>query len=907
MESANVSWDARQAEYWRLEGRSTATSQLRGTCLFILICQVAFVGLDYWAFPAWFETFFGLRLAVDVYVLAVLFKWRFEHPGFSQVGVAAAVAAEILAMIYASGQPDTLYFAGLIIVLVGMPVLQPISVRGSLAVSAFCVGGFPLSALLSDASFDQRAFVIQSIFILAGALESVFSCDALSKNRIVTFEQRREIEQARDKLATLDEAKNRFSANVHHELRTPLTLILTPLETLLAGEHGAVGSSFGKTLRTMQVNGRRLLKLINDLLDLAKLESERFDLKRRETRIERVLDPIVEGAGPTAERKQVALRADVAEDVGPICVDRDALEKVVTNLLGNALKFTPAGGEISVEVIRSPEEEGVIVRVRDTGIGLEPADLSRVFDRFAQVDASPTRQHGGTGIGLSLAKELVELHGGRMWAESEGLGTGTSMLFFLPVGLPDVSAEEVVVSEEGRPEDLATAIAGSGRLRFEEEEAAAGHTDGVPVSKPTVSADEAERLDLPRVVIADDNPDMRDLLAFILSPDFRVETAKNGREALEAVRRFDPHLVVTDLMMPEMTGTELCRAIKSDPRLQGIPVMLVSSKAESEMKIEGLEKGADDYVTKPFHPRELKARARGLARIRLLQEALEGRNEELEKTLAELKAAEAQLVESERLAAVGEVAAGIAHEVNNPLNFALNAVRTLRAEVKTLVECALAESSPEARSGLAEMSSDQRREEASTSAEVVEELGEIVLQGLERTRSLVQDLKGFASPKQTVWDDVDLTACVQSSLDLVAPTLSEKGIELVRRIEEDVPSIVGDTKEIAQVVLNLVRNAMEAVATPGGVVEVSLVSSREGVHVVVQDDGPGVAPEMVERMFEAFVTDKPAGVGTGLGLPISRRIIRSHGGELSYTAAEEGGAAFRFSIPLPDPADRSIG
>jgi two-component system sensor histidine kinase HupT/HoxJ len=272
----------------------------------------------------------------------------------------------------------------------------------------------------------------------------------------------------------------------------------------------------------------------------------------------------------------------------------------------------------------------------------------------------------------------------------------------------------------------------------------------------------------------------------------------------------------------------------------------------------------------------------------------------LETALEELKAAEAQLVESERLAAVGEVAAGIAHEVNNPLNFALNAVRTLRSEVKGLVDLTLVEPGTDPPVALDGMSPERRFEEASASAEVIEELGGIVLEGLERTRSLVQDLKGFASPKKTVWAEMNLVECVGSSLDLVAPTLSEKGIELIRRVDSAECSIVGDAREIAQVVLNLVRNAMEAVVSPGGVIEVALERDDARVEVRVRDDGPGVSEAMLERMFDAFATDKPAGVGTGLGLPVSRRIARNHGGDLTYCRAEEGGALFVFSIPVAE-------
>jgi CheY-like chemotaxis protein len=309
-------------------------------------------------------------------------------------------------------------------------------------------------------------------------------------------------------------------------------------------------------------------------------------------------------------------------------------------------------------------EEGIHITVSDTGIGIPRVHLEKVFDRFAQVDASATRRHEGTGIGLSLVRELVRLHGGRVWAESEGEGCGTQMHVILPIGEPDAAQGEAAFqasdgrtiaaagSFEAMASELSLELEGSSDERFAEIEYSVERWAGARTESVGEEVGPRHPPGTPEVLIAEDNAEMRRLLAFLIGREFRVRVASNGRRALEAVRESAPEVVVTDVMMPEMSGTDLCQALKQDPETRGIPVILVTSKAEREMKIEGLEMGADDYVTKPFHPRELLARVRSLVRLRQLQEeiaaqnaSLEASNAELERALTELKEAEVQLVQ----------------------------------------------------------------------------------------------------------------------------------------------------------------------------------------------------------------------------------------------------------------------
>jgi signal transduction histidine kinase len=886
-----------------------------------------FIGLDRWAYPEHFALFLPLRLSVNAIAIGILFRFRFSHPKVSELTICFGVGGQILAMIYATGGATSEYFAGLIILFVGIPVLQPLTARDALATCSVFIAGFLISPAIVGGEIDWRRYWIHTVFVLSGALESVISCAVLSNARLRDFQQRRELEEARDHLRELDRTKSRFTANVHHELRTPLTLMLAPLESMLAGDFGALSEPQRDYLRTMRVNGLRLLKLINNLLDLAKIESRQLELRRRPCPVGRVAEEVVLGARPLAERKGVALATAGLAELPSVNADRDAVEKVIVNLVGNALKFTEPGGRI--EVRGAPAADGgVQLTVADTGIGLPPDQLERIFDRFAQVDTSATRRHEGTGIGLSLAKELVEGHGGRIWAESEGVGHGTRIHVFLPAGEADAEHEEEVlqtaagdgvalarsleaVQAEMNLESAADAEARRSELSSTVERYTARQID--VATPPDLGDDAAPDDPRPEVLIAEDNPDMRRLLAFVVGREFRVRLAPDGRRALEAVRLRAPDLVLTDVMMPEMSGTELARALKSDPHTAGLPVVLVTSKAEREMKIEGLEGGADDYVTKPFHPRELLARVRALVRLRRLQRELEERNEalqrmnvELERALSDLKEAEVQVLQSERLAAVGELAAGVAHEVNNPVNFALNALRTLGAQVDQLADAARAlaaldTSDPEKLARDLEALERERGELVpSEAAAELRELVGIVTEGLERTYRLVANLRDLAGAGRGVRTAVNLRRGLDSTLQLLRRDLLDAGIEVRLELGPEPLVVSGEAGALSQLFLNLLKNSAEALEGIGGIIRIE--GRREGgwVSITVRDSGPGIPAEVRERLFQPFFSTKEAGRGTGLGLSICRRIAGDHGGTIDLTSSPGEGAAFTLRLPAED-------
>ena len=935
-------------EFRRLTDADVLPQALRVATLVFFAIQSLFILVDWLYFSDQFWQFLPVRMLLNAAFAVIFFRAAHLWPVPSALAVCWLGGGMLLTVTAGTGGGGSGYYVGLVLLFVGMGVLLPLRPRlaglilGVLYAEYIAVG-------LGLGVDDWSTFGLHLFFLGAAAFCGGIACGLIDRMRFTDFLQRREIEAARDELAQLDVAKSRLTANIHHELRTPLTLMLAPLEAVLGGDLGEYPAGLDRTFRTMQSNGLRLLRLINNLLDLAKIESDQLKVTRRLLEPARVIEEVVEGAQPMAERRGVALRTEALETVGAMHVDQDALEKIVVNLVGNALKFTEQGSVVVTAGPAAPglgfEEGAVHFRVVDTGIGIPPDQLTKVFDRFAQVDGSATRKHEGTGIGLSLVSELVALHGGRVWAESEGLGSGATMNFVLPRGEADAEAAEEAIMVDGEEEEGARAL--DARRSFEalstetpsgfdpadaarrgqieeltrsvqrweaRQDTADLPQDGAPGPPAEGAASEglAHPAGTPEVVIAEDNSDMRELLAFLIGREFVVRPCRNGREALEAVRERPPTLVVTDVMMPEMSGTELCEAIKTDATLRSVPVMLVTSKAEREMKIEGLELGADDYVTKPFHPRELMARVRSLVSVRRLQEEIAAQNRvlaqsnlELEQALADLKEAEVQLVQAERLAAVGELSAGVAHEVNNPLNFARNSLAALRTYVQDLQEVAAAvgaldASDPERlRAQLAEI---ERKKEEVHFAELSGDMGElvqIVTDGLDRTARLVGDLRDFASPHRGGRIDVDLNGAIESTLQLMAFKLRESGAEVVRDLAADLPAVAGDPAALGQVLLNLLKNAGEAFdGTAGGQISVRSFARDDSVWLQVEDTGPGMDSAVKSRLFEPFFTTKAAGSGTGLGLSMCRRIVAEHGGEISVESSPGAGATFTVRLPV---------
>jgi signal transduction histidine kinase/ligand-binding sensor domain-containing protein/DNA-binding response OmpR family regulator len=407
-----------------------------------------------------------------------------------------------------------------------------------------------------------------------------------------------------EKLRELDDLKSQFFANVSHELRTPLTLTLGPLQDALDGRFGPLREELADQIQVALSNAQRLLGLVDQLLDVARLSAGRLRLRPRRGDVAAAVRQRVEAFLPLAERRGIELSLAAPADPVEAWIDEVQIEKVFDNLLGNALKFTPRGGRVEVAVIEvSPTR--IEISVRDSGPGIPADQLERIFERFYQVEATTERRWPGAGIGLALARQLAELHGGSIAVESAE-GEGACFTVTLRRDRADLPAGAV---DEGAPPERGRRPAG----------AIPSETPDEPMG-PYDLEDFDRETDRTTVLVVDDHPDVRAYIRRHLEPAYRILEAADGAEGLKQARRFVPDLVISDLMMPGMDGSALLRALREDPELEFIPVILLTARASTESRMKGLREGVDDYLVKPFDPRELKARVDNLiaSRQRLL-------------------------------------------------------------------------------------------------------------------------------------------------------------------------------------------------------------------------------------------------------------------------------------------------
>lgn len=416
------------------------------------------------------------------------------------------------------------------------------------------------------------------------------------------------VEAQAGRLAELDRAKNRFFGNLSHEFRSPLSLIIGPLSDLRAGRFGTLEPAIGRQVAAALRNSRRLLRLTEQLLDLARLEAGALQLEVHRIDLVALIEGLVLAFAPAAERRHVRLERTLPS--GPLRVygDLRRLETVLANLLSNALKFTPAGGR--VRIVAEAGEGRIVVTVEDTGPGIPADELPRIFERFYQTEAG-VRQGQGSGIGLALARELVELHGGAIQVSSTH-GSGTVFTVSLRPGRDHFDGAPHVAALHDGPPPLEKAAEETGGAMGTAVAAAPTYGPDAGAEPQPGAEGDAEEADRPVVLVADDSPDIRAYVRSHLEPAYRVEEAEDGTAALARARAGPPDLIVSDLMMSGLDGVELIHALREDPELSFVPVILLTARAELESRLGGLAAGADDYLAKPFEPAELLARIANL-------------------------------------------------------------------------------------------------------------------------------------------------------------------------------------------------------------------------------------------------------------------------------------------------------
>ncbi|MCE9666796.1 ATP-binding protein [Myxococcus stipitatus] len=733
---------------------------------------------------------------------------------------------------------------------------SPMFCVASLAATGFAVGGWldgrkELKGK-NEALRAQDQAITGSLAELQQRYDEIFRAnvaleDRVAERTLALKDANGKLEAALARQQELDRLKSEFFDNVSHELRTPLTLILLTLESLERRGEDGLPEVVMQHVATMERSAQRLLRLINNLLDLAQLESGKARLRYQPLELHGFLSTVLPPFHAMAERQGVWLRLEGAA-VTPVEVDHERIDIVFQNLLSNALKFTVTGG-VTVRVLE--EEKDVVVEVEDTGPGIAAQDLQVIFDRFAQADNSGTRRFGGTGIGLALVKETLELHDGGISVASE-VGRGSTFRVRLPKGRAHIREE----LRERRRADMPVRRDRRSSGSFPSLESVTEPNHASVVSARDHAGPDP---DSPRILVVEDDAEIRSFIAGLLKQHYQVLEAVNGEEGRQRAIAERPALIISDVMMPVMSGLQMLAALRTHAATVDIPVILLTARQEVSAKVEALGSGANDYLGKPFSPREL------LARI---------------ETQLRLREAAVRAAENERLAAVGLLSSGFAHEVRNPLNGLMNALAPLK-EV-------LSASSPDA-------------EVSRAMVEVVEECGQ-------RIRHLAESLLSF-----TRGADTPMALSLDEMLDSTLSVLTWRvpGGVTVERAYECSASVQGDPGLLNQVWLNLLDNALRAVGDAGWV---RVTTARQGDEAVVtiSDNGSGIRKEDMDRLFQPFFSTRAAGEGTGLGLALSRRIVVRHGGRILLSSTPGEGTQVEVRLPLvgastPAPAEEGAG
>jgi signal transduction histidine kinase len=673
---------------------------------------------------------------------------------------------------------------------------------------------------------------------------------------IANARARQHARERAEALSAIDRAKTLFFSNISHELRTPLTLLLGPLNDVLG--RGRVDAADRELLQIAHRGGRRLLKLVNSLLEFSRIEAGRVEAAYEAVDLALLTADLASVFRSAFEKAQVALTIGCPSLPEPACVDRDMWEKIVLNLISNAFKFTLSG---SVDVNLRAVEDSIELVVADTGCGVAAEDLPRLFERFFRGRSVQSRTHEGSGIGLSLVHELVKLHGGSVEARSE-VGRGTTIVVRIPRGSRHLPAERIgAVRSLGR--------SATGALPFVEE-ALGWLPDAVAalVPLPTTARDSAggpQASALPaRLLVVDDNADMRAYLKRLLSNQWQVDTAPDSMTALAQISQHTPDLVVADVMMPGIDGFGLLRLLREDARTASIPVMLLSARAGEEAAAEALGAGADDYVIKPFSARELLARVDS----RLTQ--------------ARLHAAERHARHAAERAnrARDDFFAMLSHELRTPLMAVLGWTALLKATSLP----------PDAVSAV-----DLIERNARIQRRLVDDL-------LDMARIVTGRLRIDSRPIAS------LAAVIRIVIDSFRPVALSKGLTVQAALDVDAGPVNGDPERLQQVVWNLLSNAIRF--TPqGGQVDIRCARRGREVEVSVRDSGRGIRQEALPHLFERYWQDplvEQPGQGLGLGLAIAHRIVTLHSGAIS--ASSEGdnrGATFTVRLPLDEAEAQS--
>jgi signal transduction histidine kinase len=851
--------------------RAFRINNSRVGCILVMVLVPFGATLDFFVYPGQWIFFLKLRMLCSLLTMGIWWAlsktWGQRH--YRLLGMSWFMLPTFfisLFIFYTEGVLSP-YYAGLNLVLIGVTWVAQMDVVESVIAVVLTLVMYTLAcwgkgSISSALLFNNYYFIVLTgIIVVTG---SYYLNKLRYREYILRFaldQSKADLENSNTKLIELDRAKSNFFANISHELRTPLTLLIGPLDRLRVRENPPSQEERAEMLDIMYQNAMRLLRLINDLLTLVRMDSGKMEVRPERVELEPFIEGICRSVSAMAREKDIALSWEIRCDrEGFVALDRDKVEKILLNLLFNAFKFTPESGRVRVTAVG--EEGRVELAVHDTGTGMSEEDVSRVFERFWQAESSSNRRFQGVGLGLAMVRDLARLHGGEVRVKSR-LGVGTSMQVTLDASMELASPEEHLDtgSEPAASQDWL------GQL-YRRAEFFPAHVRGAARQEQDPEARDGGP-EKPLILVADDEPEMMRFLRSQLKSRFRLHEASDGLQAVGLAEKNRYQLILLDFMMPHLDGVEVVKRLRDMPEHRSVPVIILTARADEDSKIHALEAGATDFLSKPFASTELLVRCRNLAAAYELQQEFENKTRRLEEAMKLIKETEMQMVQQAKMASLGQLSAGLLHEINNPLNFATTALFLLK----------------------------KRMLQPETPADALEKPMKDLQDGIRRVADIVSSLREFTHPDAKRFEAVDLNEVTTQAVRFVqiqkSEILLEMQVEVGCRIQ-------GNANQLIHLCINLLQNAADSLREKGGAGKrIGIVGKREGGEVVliVEDNGKGMSEEVRTRIFEAFFTTKKVGQGVGLGLSICHRIVEQHGGAIEVESLENEWCRFKLRFP----------
>src|SRR5579884_3351185 len=692
----------------------------------------------------------------------------------------------------------------------------------------------------------------------------------LLENARLSEQRKQQLEQAHEELRRLyaksrelDQVKTEFFANISHELRTPLTLILGPTSSLL--ESGQFTDEQRQSLQIIERNAVMLLKQVNDLLDITKLEARRMELHYSVIDLAQTLQFCASHFDSMAQERDLTFEVKSLPKL-VAQVDGEKVQRILLNLLSNAFKFTPQGGTIRCRLYQ--QENMAVIEVQDSGSGVRPEHRQSMLERFRQVEGGDARRFQGTGLGLAIVKEFVELHHGTIEVDD---APGGGALFI--VKLPLIASTPFPFPIETEPSEIAPvefqAVADSTRsalhLKKESDE------DNLPEQEPVEGKT--------TILVIEDNRAMSRFIADVLSPRYRIIAANEGATGVEKACQHLPDLIICDLMMPRMSRSEVVKALRAHVSLNLVPVLLLSAMADDEVRIRLLRTGAQDYLVKPFLPEELRARVDNLVSMKLARQALQQElaNQTFDITLLANEVV-ARKREVERMLAIvreeeqrkDQFMSMVSHELRTPLTVVSGFMELLRSSL-----------------------------EHEGNSRTMHYILQVESQ-IKKMISLINTLLDLSRIQLGRFSLVEESFEVDSFVHEVVESMQTTTRHPITIDASTHATLVGDKERLGQVLSNLLSNAIKY-SLQHTSIEVRASADEQQVTISVRDYGIGISPEHQQRIFDRFYRvfgEEDRHIpGLGIGLYLAAEIVHGHGGTIQVQSVEGKGSTFSITLP----------